>query len=131
MYLQNSSVHTKSYILDIGHQNICGAAGSAPQFRTSARRGATVVDAGGCCDNKRRSFMRREAGGKGCFSREENKIMLRILKNLHVVIRASGSGVPDTFPSWLRRSGPYRRAGSQHWHLVRLRRRKGCPRMLL
>jgi len=76
-------------------------------------------------------YIRRVAGGQGCFSREENKIMLRILKNLHVLVRASGSGVPDTFPSQLRRSGPYLRAGSQHWHLVRLRRRKGCPRMLL
>jgi len=55
---------------------------------------------------------------------------MRITKQFHVVVRASGSGVPDTFPSQLRRSGHYLRAGSQHWHLVRLRRRKGGPKML-
>jgi len=75
--------------------------------------------------------MRREAGRQGCSSREGDRIMLRIPKHLHVVVRASGSGVPDTFFSYLRRSSPYRISGCQHWHLVRLRRRKGCPRLLL
>jgi len=43
--------------------------------------------------------MSREAGGQGCSSSEEDMIMLRIPKNLHVVVRASGSGVLGTFPS--------------------------------
>jgi len=43
--------------------------------------------------------MRREAGRQGCSSREGDMIMLRIPKHLHVVVRASGSGVPDTFLS--------------------------------
>jgi len=63
MYLHNSSVQTKSYNLVVGHRKICGAAGSAPQVPTSARRGATVVDAGGCCDRKEAQFLCDEKQG--------------------------------------------------------------------
>jgi len=52
VYLHNSSVHTKSYNFVIRHRKISGAAGSAPQDTTSARRGAKMVDPGGCCDSK-------------------------------------------------------------------------------
>jgi len=57
VYLHNSSLHTKSYDLVIGHREICGAAGSARQVTTNARLRATVVDAGGCCDSREATFV--------------------------------------------------------------------------
>jgi len=63
VYLHNSSVHTNSYNFVISHRKISGAAGSAPQDTTSARRGAKVVDPGGCCDSKGAQIPRVEKQG--------------------------------------------------------------------
>jgi len=104
--LRNSNVHTKCYNLVIGHRKICGAAGSAAQDNTNAPQGATVVDAKGCNEDVQDDvtgrcahFMRREKGGQGCSSPAADKIMLLTPKHLHVLVPASDSGVPDTFPS--------------------------------
>ena len=63
VYLHNSSVHTNSYNFVIGHRKISGAVGSAPQDTTSARRGAKVVDPGGCCDSTGAQISRVEKQG--------------------------------------------------------------------
>jgi len=86
VYLHNSSVHTKSYNLVIGHRKLCGAAGSAPQVTTSARRGATVVDAGGCCDSKEAQF--------SCVEKQGGRAAP------HVKSIGSYCGYPNTFTSW-------------------------------
>jgi len=86
VYLHNSSVQTKSYNLVVGHRKICGAAGSAPQVTTSARRGATVVDTGGCCDSKEAQFLCDEKqGGRAA---------------AHAKGIGSCCGYPNTFTSW-------------------------------
>jgi len=86
VYRHNSSVQTKSYNLVVGHRKICGAAGGAPQVTTSARRGATVVDAGGCCDNKEAHFLCDEKrGGKAA---------------PHAKGIGSCCEYPNTFTSW-------------------------------
>jgi len=88
VYLHNSSVQTKSYNLVVGHRNICGAAGSAPQVTTSARRGATVVDAGECCDSKEAQFFWDEKqGGRAA---------------LHAKGIGSCCGYQNTFTMWSR-----------------------------
>ena len=86
VYRHNSSVQTKSYNLVVGHRKICGAAGSALQVTMSARRGATVVDAGGCCDSKEAQFLCDEKqGGRAA---------------PHAKGIGSCCGYPNTLTSW-------------------------------
>jgi len=85
-YLHNSSLHTHSYNLVIGHEKNCGAAGSATQVTTSARRGATVVDAGGCCDSKESQIL--------CVEKQGGRAAPRLNRI------GSCCGYPSTFTSW-------------------------------
>jgi len=86
VYLHNSSVQTKSYNLVVGHRKIRGAAGRAPQVTTIARRGATVVDAGGSCDSKEAQLL--------CDGKQGGRAAP------HAKVIGSYCGHPNTFTSW-------------------------------